>query len=128
MAFINLLEVTHPIGSLWFSTTNTSPASIVGGTWTAIDSAAIRSGSEVGYIGSDMHTLTIDEMPSHEHETTVDDGLIYVSPGSGRTFLGSYFKTTTPEGSWLTTFATGGSQPHSIVQRSFNCFIWYRVA
>lgn len=73
MAFINLLEVTHPVGSLWFSTTNTSPASIVGGTWTAIGSAAIRSGSEVDYTGSDMHTLTIDEMPSHEHETTVDD-------------------------------------------------------
>lgn len=128
MAFVNLLEVTHPIGSLWFSTVNTSPASIVGGTWMAIDSAAIRSGSEVGYIGSDTHTLTIDEMPSHEHKTTVDESRGYRDPGSGNWFLGSYFKETTPDGNLLTTYATGGSQPHSIVQRSFNCFIWYRVA
>lgn len=127
MAFINLLEVTHPVGSLWFSTTNTSPASIVGGTWTAIDSAAIRSGSEVGYIGSDTHTLTIDEMPSHEHSinTKSANDVLFTSPGS---VGGSGKVAPTDWGDGLVASAAGGSQPHSIVQRSFNCFIWYRVA
>lgn len=127
MAFVNLLEVTHPIGSLWFSTVNTSPASIVGGTWMAIDSAAIRSGSEVGYIGSDTHTLTIDEMPSHKHkiDTKTGSDVLFTSPGS----VGGSGKTApTDWGNGLVASATGGSQPHSIVQRSFNCFIWYRVA
>ena len=36
MAWKNLLECVYPVGSVYFSTINVSPASVVGGTWQAI--------------------------------------------------------------------------------------------
>lgn len=36
MAFINLLTAVYPVGSVYFSTINNSPANIIGGTWQAI--------------------------------------------------------------------------------------------
>lgn len=36
MAFINLLEIVYPIGSLYFSTSSISPAEVVGGQWEQI--------------------------------------------------------------------------------------------
>ena len=36
MAFINLLAAVYPVGSVYFSTINSSPAKTIGGTWQAI--------------------------------------------------------------------------------------------
>ena len=36
MAFVNLLQAVYPVGSVYISATNTSPASTIGGTWTQI--------------------------------------------------------------------------------------------
>lgn len=36
MAWINFLECVYPVGSVYFSTINNSPAKTVGGTWQAI--------------------------------------------------------------------------------------------
>lgn len=71
MAWINLLDMIYPIGSLYFSNKATSPASIVGGSWTKIEEAVIRSGNTVGYMGEDEHAITIDEMPSHRHSIDI---------------------------------------------------------
>lgn len=64
------VSVFYPVGSLYFSTVNTSPASTVGGAWTKIENAVIRSLSSgsIGYTGSDTHKLTTNEMPAHQHK------------------------------------------------------------
>lgn len=67
MSFVNLLELIYPIGSIYCSTSDTSPASSVGGTWTKIEDAVLRSGDKIGYIGTDTHNITTSEMPSHRH-------------------------------------------------------------
>ena len=67
MAFINLLELIYPVGAIYCSTSDTSPASSVGGTWTKIEDAVLRSGDEAGYTGADTHNITISEIPSHRH-------------------------------------------------------------
>lgn len=36
MAWINILNVIYPVGSVYFSTINNSPAKTIGGTWQAI--------------------------------------------------------------------------------------------
>lgn len=36
MAFVNLLEIVYPIGSLYFSTSSVSPAEVIGGQWEQI--------------------------------------------------------------------------------------------
>lgn len=34
MAYVNLLSIIYPIGAVWRSTNNTSPANLIGDTWT----------------------------------------------------------------------------------------------
>ena len=61
------VDILHPVGSFYFSTKSTSPSSLFGGTWVQITNAVLRGAAGVGYGGSDTHTLTINEMPSHTH-------------------------------------------------------------
>ena len=71
MAYINLLQVIYPVGAIYQSTNATSPASIMGGTWSAIQNRFLV-GAGGSYAvnstgGETSHKLTVDEMPSHIH-------------------------------------------------------------
>lgn len=138
MAYINLLEIIYPVGSVYISTNATSPAEIIGGSWTKIEGAALRSCSEtdeIGYVGSDTHTLTVAEMPSHIH-TTRTNWILYDKGGWGT----SGVTGTVPQPAAgantpynfgaINSFFTsqGSSQAHSIVQRSYNVHIYYRIS
>lgn len=141
MAWTNLLEIIYPIGSIYISTANVSPASLIGGQWTAIQGAVLRGQNteeQVGYIGNDTHILTTTEMPSHQHDLgmhrsgTEAEGyaLLYTpnAPNMGG-FENRAIVSSSPGdvgNAWA--IATGGGQEHSIVQRSYNCYIWYRTA
>lgn len=68
MSWINLLNAVYPIGSIYCSTLSTSPAELLGGSWTKIEEAVLRSSDDAfGYTGADSHAITIDEMPNHKH-------------------------------------------------------------
>ena len=64
------IDILHPVNSFYFSYAPTSPSSLFGGTWTQVTDAAIRGNTSVGYVGSDTHILTVNEMPSHRHNWT----------------------------------------------------------
>lgn len=64
------LDKVFPVGSIYQSTSGTSPASLFGGSWTQIKNAFLyASGSKsVGATGGEEnHKLTTNEMPSHNH-------------------------------------------------------------
>lgn len=69
-----MLELCYPIGSMYMSTVNVSPATFLGGTWISHSGYMLR-GATSGVSsnqaqkdgGSDTHELTIAEMPSHTH-------------------------------------------------------------
>lgn len=63
------IDILHPIGSCWISHQSTSPADLFGGTWTQITGAVLRAADNYGYDGTDSHTLTVNEMPSHRHSS-----------------------------------------------------------
>lgn len=68
---ISLLDV-YPIGSIYTSVSATSPATLFGGTWEAIAAGRVLIGAGGGYAvgqtgGSSTATLSIDNMPSHNH-------------------------------------------------------------
>lgn len=145
MAWINILETFYPVGSIYISTVSTSPANFIGGTWTAISGAVIRGiGPEdesVGYIGADTHTLSIAETPSHGHgfHTSVNGtqkpyrSNVVTAGGYGWTnvFLGADtidISTTDRMNNSSGTQLVGGDEPHTNIQRSYNCYIWYRTA
>lgn len=67
MSFVNLLDIIYPIGSMYMSFNDTSPASIVGGSWDKIVDKCLRASDDTSVGGSDIHTLTTAQMPAHSH-------------------------------------------------------------
>lgn len=67
----NLLNLVYPVGSIYMSVNSTSPATLFGGTWTRIqDRFLLAAGSSYAANttgGEATHTLTVSEMPSHNH-------------------------------------------------------------
>lgn len=84
-----ILNMIYPVGSIYMSVNNVSPATFIGGTWTALtDRVLIGAGSSyaVNATGGATshthtsaahshttagHTLTANEMPSHSHGETM---------------------------------------------------------
>lgn len=107
MAWVNLLDIVYPVGSLYFTNNDTSPAAIVGGSWAKIEEAAIRSGDTVGYVGADEHAITVDEMPSHTH----DINLYYHSNGGGHKGVNrSQWSNANDSGRRFVTGSRGGGK------------------
>ena len=68
----DLLNRVYPVGSIYMSAVNVSPASFLGGTWQAIEQGrmlmAAGSSWQAGTTGgAAYHTLTVAEMPAHDH-------------------------------------------------------------
>ena len=74
----SFLDVLYPVGSVYMSTNSTSPASLLGGSWSQIEGkfllgvgdtyAANSSGGNSSHTHSTgNHTLTLAETPSHSH-------------------------------------------------------------
>lgn len=61
------MDAVYPVGSVYSAYTSTSPATRFGGTWSAITGKFpyYNKGTATG--GSNTHTLTVDQMPSHSH-------------------------------------------------------------
>ena len=107
MAFINLLQAVYPVGAVYISTVNTSPSSLIGGTWTQITNAALRASTSIGYIGSDTHTITINEIPSHRHDindSITDNG---TPNGHWKLLWGDH---SNKNGTIYTSYVGGGKQ------------------
>lgn len=130
MSWTNLLDIIYPVGSIYCSTLATSPAELLGGSWTKIEEAVLRSSDDIfGYVGADNHAITIEEMPNHKHGIK----FAFTSQGVGRyaVWLGakmgdSVLNDPVTGDGWVQKY--GGGQEMSLVQRSFNCNMWYRTA
>lgn len=120
-----LLEKIYPIGSIYMSVNNVSPASFLGGTWERIqDRFLLGAGSSysAGSTGGEAsHTLTVDEMPSHNH------GL----KGKGEGNQEDTIEARANWGEWIsagTTLSTGGSQAHNNMPPYLAVYIFKRIA
>lgn len=86
-----MLDLCYPIGSMYISTVNTSPATFLGGTWISHSGYVLR-GATSGVTsndatktgGADTHTLSASEMPYHRHSIPALSGTAS-STGSAHT-------------------------------------------
>ena len=142
----NLLNFFHPIGSYYETSDTTFDPNVEwGGTWeldedgTVLASKSSTNGSpfnvNVGtIIGEDKHTLTAQEMPSHDHAGLRWIGNnnypVSLNPGSASSgYHLQYGASANPfnEGT-INTNTTGGGQPHNNIQRSKIVNRWHRTA
>lgn len=75
-----LLDMAHPVGSVYMQISGTDPASAFGGTWKKIEgSYLVASGNYGGttltagsQVGETSHLISIPEMPLHKHDGNTD--------------------------------------------------------
>lgn len=128
----NILDKVYPVGSIYMSMTkNTSPANIFGGVWSATGVGRVLIGAGTGTdinsltktfavntaddAGEYKHTLSIAEMPSHNHNVGADGGVDGTNFGSGMN-----------KGSSLFTQNTGGGASHNNIQPYLTVYMWVR--
>lgn len=111
----NMWEVIYPVGAIYISTNSASPASLFGGTWSAINERFLlasgsshSAGSTGGAFNKNIsvsgttneHALTINELPAHKHVVPEIHGKTDKT-GSGHThtyYLTSYTPSNATEG------------------------------
>ena len=125
--FVNLLDIIYPVHSMYITTSSTSPASSIVGTWTQITGGAcIAAYSDTsGYTSSKK--ISISQMPRHNHPlvnnlgcgwdgtNATTDKLNYGRFNSGRVFREFGDSSLTGEGK-------------DYIPYSYACKVWVRTA
>jgi len=74
--YASIFDKVYPVGAIYMSVSATNPTNLFGGTWEQImDRFLLASGNSYGAGttgGEANHTLTINEIPAHNHTTTSD--------------------------------------------------------
>lgn len=120
-------DLVYPVGSIYMSVNSTNPSTLIGGAWTQIkDTFLLACGNvyapnTVG--GEATHTLTIDEIPSHNHKqknSTTDFGQ-----------EGNSGKWTFPRasgGNPTYTESVGGGKEHNNMPPYLTVYMWKRTS
>lgn len=132
MSFINLLDVIYPVGSLYLSSQNTSPAESIGGSWTQITDRFLRAGNsfDIGGTATHVHSLTTGTVALNVQ----GGGLFFINKTASFTAN----KYLTPDGTQTTKSSNvsngdgvailGNSGSTSSLPPYQNIYVWYRVS
>ena len=124
----DLLNRVYPVGSIYMSAVNVSPASFLGGTWQAIEQGrmlmAAGSSWQAGTTGgAAYHTLTVAEMPAHDHSATETAAGGHTHAAStGAAGAHSHSGSTNNAGNHYHTGTTNGAGAHA---HNMNIF-WFK--
>ena len=124
--FLNI----YKIGDIYITTNSENPADRFGGQWEQIKGrfllAADDSTYKIGTIGGEAtHSLSINELPSHEHP--------YITVSSIQFDLNNYNMASgfnvQNEGTGIAyTNAVGGNQAHNNMPPYITVYVWKRVS
>ena len=121
----------YKVGDLFLTTRDENPSLRFGGTWelfgkgktlVCVDDGDDDFSTVKKTGGEKNHTLTLDEMPSHNHS---------VKYASNDTGFGDNYFTAGKKGNYNTSNVpinyTGGGQAHNNLQPYITCYIWIRT-
>ena len=120
-----LLNLIYPVGSIYWSSNNTNPGTLFGGTWTQIKDKFILAAGD-SYTngatgGAATVTLTVSNMPSHTHSFTPSGTVGSHSHSftpSGT--VANHSHSFTPSGTVSSHHHTGPSHSHSLKDGTAN--------
>lgn len=137
----NAMQYAYPVGSIYMSANSTDPKMLFGGTWeryangrvlVGVDEADTDFNTAGKTGGAKTHTLTVNEMPNHEHPlelntytSSVRDNT-YVAGCAGGSGLGNANSDTTINA--RRAVAVGGGQAHNNLPPYITCYMWVRTA
>ena len=126
--FSEIIRAIYPVGAIFISTDSTSPATLFGGTWERIkDTFLLAAGSTyaAGTTGGEAkHTLTVNEMPTHNHS---------FGAGVNETQQGTATDVFMYQG-WQSSYSpayvtsAGGGQAHNNMPPYLAVYVWKRTA
>lgn len=147
----NIFLKSYPVGSIYISTSSENPGNIYGGTWeeygkgrtlVGVDSSDSDFSTVEKLGGEKSHTLTIDEMPSHNHVERMfldQSGYSSVKPAGYAYYI--YSTQSSNVITWTNTKLSnvnywkigdtedkGGSQAHNNLQPYITTYMWKRTA
>lgn len=148
--FVNIMDIIYPVGSIYQSMNVTSPASLIGGTWTQVTTFLYGSTLSKRTGGEATHTLSLNEMPAHSHNGSTGEAgghshlvdariIAWYGQGGGNVLqgAGNYFGSVGTYGGQYTTevghhthaiASNGGGGAHNNLPPYTTCYIWYRTA
>ena len=144
-------NLIYPVGSIYLSVSNTSPATLFGGTWEQIKDRFLLSAGNTYSSGSTggeaTHVLTANEMPSHTHVQNAHyhSGLSWTAANgvpislSGYNASNSGYRTGYSSGNvdpgaiktnyeTATNQNTGGGAAHNNMPPYLTVYMWKRTA
>lgn len=138
-AIINSL---YPVGTYYMtSDDNFDPNVFWFGTWVKEEDGTVLSSksTEVGsllnadtgsVVGEDKHTMTVDELASHDHEYNGWSYQINVGTSAVYALCKPYNVNNnfSESGDKTTTKSTGSATPFNIIQKTKIVNIWHRIA
>ena len=137
IAGIDALSI-YPVGSIYMSVNNTSPANLFGGTWQQLKDRFLLGAGDTytnGATGGEAtHVLTTDEIPSHNHDiglnasTGTKLGWGTDTPGNYAPNLNSIANTGVYTGSRFIALDRGGGQAHNNMPPYLVVYIWKRIS
>ena len=128
-----LLDLIHPVGSIYWSTNITSPETLFGGTWEQIKDTFILAAGDsysAGSTGGEAnHTLTIDELPSHRHYLKYGNVYIgYLNSNAAQANSNALYKYNVSRGDALYGEDVGGGKAHNNMPPYLVAYCWKRTA
>jgi len=128
----------YPVGSIYMNmAVATNPGTLLGfGTWVAYATGQVLVGYEASgtfdlldeSLGAETHTLTTDEIPSHNHSNGGYDRLLRVTTGGNQTVPSPDTTGGEPDvTSSAAISAAGGGSAHNNLQPSVTVHMWKRT-
>lgn len=117
----------YPVGAIYLSVTDVDPSSLFGGTWERIGGRFLLGADNTYAAGSTggeaAHTMTIDEMPKHNHDV---DNLN--ASGNATPFMTVQAQDKRGFGGNVQTMYAGGGKAHNNMPPYIAVFMWQRVS
>ena len=131
----------YPVGSIYISTNEQNPSEYIGGEWesygegrtivgvgTGTDENNVQKVFEINQTGGEyQHTLTVNEMPKHNHPAWAKNVRINTA-SDWNTGVSCHFTNTGAFSHSHMNGYTGGDQPHNNIQPYVVTYIWKRIS
>ena len=126
----NYLNISWPIGSYYWTNREINPEKLFGGKWQKIEGKFLFAADDERKVdstgGKEKVILTIEEMPSHDHEP-LGGGLFATYARQSYSFQSGYYDNATYCNSCEKTSLKGGNQPHENMPPYLAAFCWKRI-